>query len=176
MIIPIRVPIPSRFGRLNIGQQRGPVSDGSNSFIANSFVKLSSGELAAVATGDVVCYGYVFDASKAAGLTPPEAFFGQNHYVCHPEDVVFEINAAAFSTNTATIGSSGVTWTGGSIAVGNRYGIGMADNSGYEGVHMLNTSDTTNDFFEVIALAPNQAVTDNNPRLLVKILKSIINP
>lgn len=180
-LIPISMPrIYSEFGGVNMTVQKGPISDGSNSFLALSLVKLASGLLAAVASTDVTCYGQTPDASKASTDVPPAALFGQNHYVF---DLKGRIIAVSITDATFRVGATGPSYdgtggttTGVALAPGQRYGILRATTGTYDQYQFLNIEDTTNDFFEIVGPFPDtrQAVTDNNPRVLVKILDSVL--
>lgn len=172
-IIPARMPRVHQYaGPSNRAVQKEPLSDGANAFLAKSLVKIATGVLAAVATGDVVCYGQSLDPSHAAAEKWPEgAPFGEQHY---PLDLADVILAVQMTNNAATFGASGPTWTGSGVTVGGKYGLIRPTSGDQASMQFLNYQNTTNLFFEIVALHPEMAVDDQNPLVLVKLLPAVL--
>lgn len=159
-------------GASNRCVQKPPLGDGSNSFIKSSLVYISSGVLAAVATDGVLVYGMSPDGSHTSGQKFPEgAPFGELHYPFDLNDVVLQIQV---TDGSATFGSGGPTWTGASLAVGNKYALIRPTSGSQSGMQFLDSSDTTNTLFEVVGLHPQSATDDKNPLVLVKVLPTKI--
>lgn len=169
---PIKTPqLVRQNGNLNI--QKAGVSNSTNTFLAGSFVQLSSGVLQAVPTSSATAstklvHGWVGEASTSATDIPPVAFFGAKHYPFDVTNVEFEINITDGSTN---VGASGPTQS--AVTVGSSYGMVRPTSGDYTGVQMLNSAETTNVVFVVTSLGDG-ASTDTNPRVRVKILPAAI--
>lgn len=153
-------------GNSNRAQQKAPVSDGSNSFLMDALVYIASGVLAAVPTDGVLVYGQTMDASHAPTDQVPAAMFGEQHY---PIDIRDCILVVAVTNDAGTFSDSGPTWTGASMAVGNKYGILTPTSGANAGMQFLTVDETTAVMFEVVGLHPSCTVTTPNPRVLVKI-------
>jgi hypothetical protein len=173
--IAIRRPaLLQQFG--NMRRQRPPVGDGANSFKQYDLVQLSSGVLQLVPTTTATAstqlvWGQTPDDSKAAGLVPPAAFFGENHYCFDIHEATIEmnlVNGANGGVGDATNnnGNAGVTLA--SYTIGAAYGI-FTTATNYVGVQMVDTNNTTNTLVVAVGISPNQTTSDNNPRVLVKI-------
>lgn len=146
--------------------------------------------LTKAATGQALIYGMSPDPAKGSGtnvnlLKPPFALFGLNHFPFDLRDRIIEINIANDSASGATVGTvNGPTWAGGGTN-----GVALAP--GFFGRIVTPTSGTYLDYqffdvgptvpasatkvathiFEIVALAPGKSVTDNNPRVYVKLLE-----
>lgn len=164
--------IVRQFGNMQV--QKPPVSDGSNDFLAGSFVKLSSGNLAACATDDVVCYGWCPDKSHAPTDMPPEALYGENHWPFSPDDnAEFEIN---ITSGAGTFGQANSAPQRSAVSIGSSYGILRMTSGVHNGKQFLAADDTTNTLFTVVGWVDgvNGAADTYNPRVRVKVIKSKI--
>jgi hypothetical protein len=145
--------------------QRAALSDGSNTFAAQQFVNVSSGNLAKVADAGTTVYGFTLDASHASTDEPYTAPFGENH---NPVDVLNTMFIVNVMTSAKTVGVGSVS--AGSVVVGGEYGIATFSSSGYTDVQGLNYSDTTNKFFRVEEILPDDAAADTNGRVVVSVI------
>lgn len=162
----IRMPFLER-RRDNLHIQKPVQPNGATTFRAGSFVKLAAGILVPCVTADVICYGWCRDESHAETELPPQALFGQNHWPFDPNSAYFVMNI----TNAAgDIGQAAGAPQLSAAVVGTAYGI-VRDADGYQ---MLNVEDTTTLFGKVVALYPNQALTDYNGLVLVEVLKDVV--
>lgn len=140
-----------------------------------------------VPTAGTLVYGLSPDGAKgttspAIALQPPQALFGLNHFPFDLRDRILEINAVSGTAGNAVIGTAnGVTWAGGgtngvALAPGQKYGCFRASAGTYDKIQFLDVNNTTaaQQLFEIVALAPNQAVGDQNPRVWVKIVEDKI--
>lgn len=124
------------------------ISNGGNTFNAFNFVVLSSGILAAIATGATLCCGQVLDASNTTTIpTPPYQMFGPNHY---PLSLFGSRFAISITNNAGAIGQANSAPTLSNVAVGTTYGVKLVS-----GIHMLNIQDTTNLLMQVVQI-PDQ--------------------
>jgi hypothetical protein len=151
----------------NLHIQKPVQANGATAFAARSLVKLAAGVLTPCVTADVVCYGQAPDASHAATDQPPTALFGQNHWCFDPRDAQFIVN---ITNDDGDIGQANGAPQLSAVAVGGKYGL-VRDANGYQ---MLNVEDTTALFFVVVAIYPNQALTDYNGLVLVELVPDII--
>lgn len=189
--IPIRMPfIRMEHGSNSPCVQKDPVPEaGSSVWLAGTLCYTSGTGASTVlnkcASDAVLCYGQSPDAAKGVAATsvllePPRALFGLNHYCFDVRDRIIEINISNASASGANIGlTTGVTWAGGgtngvALAPGQQYGLITPTSGTYLDYQMLDVTDTTNLLFEIVALAPGQATTDNNPRVWVKIIPTKI--
>ena len=175
--------------------QKDPVTEvAATSWLPMSLVYTSgtgaSIVLNPVITAGTVVYGMSPDSAKgsataAALLTPPFALFGLFHYPFDLRDRIIEINIASSTATVTTIGTvNGVTYAGGgtngvALAPGAQYGILRATSGPYIGMQFLDVNNTTQKIFEIVGLAPATALTvngatDNNPRVLVKVIPTVI--
>lgn len=134
-----------------------------------------------VISAGTVIYGQSPDSAVGSGAsTPPSRLFGLNHFCFDVRDRILEINIANTSASGAnTGGANGVTWAGGgtsgvALAPGQQYGIVVPTSGTYQGYQFLDVTNTSQKLFEIVALAPNQAITDNNPRVWVKVISTVI--
>lgn len=166
MDTPIRMPFFER-RRDNLHIQKAVQPNGATAFPARSFVKIAAGILVPCVTDDIVCYGWSPDSSHAATDVPPTALFGVNHWP-------FDVNGALFVMNITNasghIGQAEGAPQLSAAVVGTAYGLYR--NAG--GFQMLDVADTTNDFAKVVALYPNQALTDYNGLVIVELLPAVI--
>jgi hypothetical protein len=173
-------------------QKQAVTEKAAQSWLLNTLV-YTSGTGAAVVlepclTAAVLCYGLCPDASKGTTsppvmLQPPQALFGLNHFPFDVRDRFLEINASNASASGANIGlTTGVTWNGGgtsgvALAPGQQYGLIRLTSGIYAGYQMLDVTNTTQKFFEIVDLSQRgggQSKDDNNPRLIVKVIPTLI--
>ena len=168
MDTPIRQPFLERKSQnLQIQKAVQPDNGDSSVFLPNSFVVLSGGLLVAVATAGVLVYGWSADKSHLSTDHAPDALYGQNHWPFDPTDAQFVMN---ITDNSGHIGQAAGAPQLSVAVVGTSYGI-YKNTGGYQ---MVNISDTTNKLFTVMALYPNQALTDYNGRVIVKVIDTCI--
>lgn len=167
MDTPIRMPFFER-RRDNLHIQKSVQPNGGTAFPANSFVKLAAGILVPCVTDDVVCYGWSHDKSHAATELPPDALFGVNHWPFAVEDAYFVINITNASGH---IGQAAGAPQLSAAVVGTAYELYRDATTGMQ---MLDVSATTNKFAKVVALYPNQALTDYNGLVLIELLPAVI--
>lgn len=152
----------------NLHIQKPVQPNGATAFPARSFVYISAGILVPVATAGVLCYGWSPDKSHAATDKPPEAIFGVNHWPFDPKDAIYVMN---ITDSSGHIGQANTAPQLSAAVVGTSYGIYR---DGTTGMQMLDVANTTNLFAKVVALYPNQALTDYNGLVLVEILPAVI--
>lgn len=172
--IPVRRPtLLQQFG--NMRRQKPPVTDGANSFKAGDIVQISAGALQLVPTNGVLAWGQTPDDSKAAGLKPPEAFFGENHYCFDLHEAIIEMNitntAGGVGDSVVNNGAAGPTLS--SVVIGAVHPI-KTDCANFVGVQLVNTSVNTTPLVTVVGIAPNQTTADNNPRVLFRIPQNLL--
>lgn len=147
---PILMPFPTRQrGNLMamIGAANG-YGDGSNEFLAHSFVVLSSGNLIAVATDGVLASGLVLEANfDSTVVDPPYNRFGGKHWPLDLTGLQFYIN---ITNADGDIGEANGAPQLSDVTIGASYGLLRVASGDYEGYHMLDVSDTTNTLFKVI--------------------------
>lgn len=146
--------------------QISAASDGTNTFAANQFVKLVSGNLTRVADGETTSVvGYSLDASHAATDEPYTMPFGEQH---NPVTV----QEATFLVNTMTTGADVGTGTSSALTVGAVYGIRYFDTAGYTNFAGLDVSNTTAAFFRLAGFYPNDSTDDLNARVIVSVINT----
>lgn len=172
MDAPILQPaIVRQFGNMQV--QKPVMPDGSNDFLAGSFVKISGANIAACATDDVVCYGWCPDKSHAATEYPPDAPFGENHWPFSPADnAEFEINIS--SGAGTTFGEANAAPQRSDVSIGSNYGIIRAASGPHTGKQFLASDETTATLFTVVGWVEGTAATDYNARVRVKIIPTKI--
>lgn len=155
-----------------LGGENG-LPDGANTFIAHSFVVLTTGSLVALASGAVLSCGLCLDESKAtAVVNPPTQFFGDRHFPVSLKGQRFAISVTDASGN---FGQANGAPQLSEITIGERYGIlKLAD-----GTHCLNVDNTTNDFFEVKEKLTQwqgqaQVAATYNPVVIVEVIDAAI--
>lgn len=169
----------------NMFVQKPPVGDGGNTFPAGALVQIAAGVLVAVPSttaglnhASQYVYGQTPDASKAAGLKPPDAFFGENHYVFDISDCEIEMNitnaAGGVGDPTTNNGAAGPQLS--AVTIGAAYGLKFGATN-YADVHFVDLSKTVDDgtagnntVVRVVAIVEGQALTDYNGRVRVRIL------
>jgi hypothetical protein len=166
MDTPIRMPFLER-RRDNLHIQKGVQPNGATAFAAHSFVKLAAGVLVPCVTDDVVAYGWCPDSSHAATEVPPTALFGPNHWPFALEGSLFVMN---ITDAAGHIGQANGAPQLSAAVVGTSYELVRDAN----GIQMLDVSATTNKFAKVVALYPNQALTDYNGLVIVEILPAVL--
>lgn len=144
-----------------------------NTFNAYTFVVLTAGVLAALATGATLSCGLVLDASNLNTVkNPPTDFFGGKHYPLALEGQRF---AVSVTDSSGHIGQANSAPQASSLTLGSKYGIIKLSN----GNHALNISDTSNLFFQVVEIPSrwnsiNQDTTTYNPVVIVEIVSTTI--
>lgn len=166
--------------------QKDPQMEASSqAWIAGALVYTSgtgaSVVLNELATAGTLIYGQSPDSAVGSGDTkPPNRLFGLLHYCYDVRNRIIEINIASATATSSTIGTtSGVTWAGGgtngvALAVGQQYGVMNPTSGTYKGVQFLDVNNTTQKLFEIVALPPGVATTDNNPRIWVRAITTIL--
>lgn len=154
----------------NAQTQKAGRSSGANVFGKNTLVYLTAGGLlAAVPSAGVACYGWSHGPSVTPGTEPPLALY-QNVY---PFDlsgdallVMSTTNAAGDAPNNGTAATAPALST---VVIGQTYGILNPTVGNLAGVQMVNLDDTQNKLLTVVDIYPNQAGTDLNGLVLVRI-------
>lgn len=154
--------------RDNLHIQKQVQANSATTFPARSFVKLSGGALVPVVTADVVCFGWSPDASHLSTDQPPTALYGQNHWAFDPQHAQFVVN---ITSGAGLVGQAAGAPQLSAVSIGTQYGI-YRDATTF--MQMLKTDDTTNKFFTVVALYPNQSLTDYNGLVIVELVPSVI--
>lgn len=167
MDTPIRMPFFER-RKDNLHIQKAVQPNGATAFPEKSFVYIAAGILVPVATAGILCYGWSPDRSKASTERPPDALFGVNHWPFDPKDAIYVMN---ITNNTGDVGEVAGAPQLSAAVVGTSYGLYRDAGTGHQ---MLNVEDVTTVFAKVVALYPNQALTDYNGLVLVEILPAVI--
>lgn len=167
----ITMPSPFRNSE-NMAKQRSKQSDGGNTFIAGAFVKLATGVLATLATGDVVIYGQTPDKSHLSTDRPPDALYGENHWPFDLAGVQFDINVGHANGTDVTIGASAKTPA--DVTLGSQYGILVPTTGVYAGVPFLDPTNTSTKLFRVISKVDGVAETDQNGKVRAQLIGSVI--
>lgn len=177
-------------GGNNPAVQKDPLPEASGltsttGWLPGSFVYTSgtgaSVVLNKLGTAGTVVYGQSPDGSvNTATPVLPTKLFGLNHYPFDVRDRIIEINITG---SAATIGTTnGATYAGGgtngvALAAGQQYGVVLGTGS-FLNYQLLDVSNTTQKVFEIVGLANTpqnpQTTTDNNPRVLVKVIASVL--
>lgn len=168
---PILLPYLSRqLGNMNI--MKGVVSDGGNSFLTQSFVYITGGNLAVVPTAGVLVYGQTPNPSQLSTSYAPVTLYGQNHWCFTPLDAEFDINCGALSANAVVIGSGSQAQS--TAVIGTSYGIATATAGTYSGYQFLDTTNTSQLLFTVVGYPANTSPSDYNGRVRVRVITSCI--
>lgn len=147
--------------------------DSSNSFIAHSFVVLTSGALVAVASAGVLSCGLSLDASKSStAIDPPNAMNGDRHF---PVSLKGQRFAISVTDATGNFGEADGAPIMSEVTVGEKYGILKLS----DGTHCLNVDNTTNDFFVVVEKPSRyngvtQTSATFNPVVIVEVIAAAI--
>lgn len=158
----------------NAQTQKAGRGCGSNVFAGRTIVALASGVLIAVATGGTAVIGWSAGPSLASTDQPPKSITPGN--LVYPFDLSGETFMVMSTTDSSV--NTGVTGTAASapaistIGIGTTYGIITPTTGVLAGVQMVNLSDTTNTLLTVVAIYPNQASSDLNGKVLVRVLST----
>lgn len=161
-----------------IGGETG-YPDGVNTFLEDSFVVLTGGELVAVVSAGVLACGYCQDAAKAsAAINPPDAPFGDRHFPHNLDGMIFAISITNGAGAFGVVAGAPVL---AAVSVGTRYGIYRETAGVNIGMQFLNSANTTNLFFEVVEKPAiwdgvKQGADMYNPIVFVKIVPAAIQP
>jgi hypothetical protein len=178
---PILMPYPVR-QRGNLMAMIGAADgygDGSNEFLARSFVVLSSGNLIAVATDGVLASGLTLEASfDSTTIDPPSNRYGGKHWPLDLTGLQFYIN---ITNDDADIGEANGAPQLSDVTIGASYALIRPASGTYAGYHLLNVSDTTNTLFKVIDKPARVFNLDNgaavyNGFVLAEVISSKIVP
>lgn len=176
MDIPFTVPNLYSHRNTNRPEQLGGemgIPDASNSFNRHTFVVLTAGALAAVASAGTSSCGFCLDASKATAVVdPPTQMFGDRHFPVNPKGQRFSISVTDASGH---YGEADGAPTLAEVTVGEKYGILKLS----DGNHALNVDDTTNDFFVVVEKltqwqGQTQVAGTFNPVVVVELIDAVI--
>lgn len=152
---------------------------GSAPWIAGgTIVTITSGLLNPVVTDGVLACGYCIEASAAtAAASPPATRHDPHiHWPFNVRDCLFLVNITDASGN---IGAANSAPQLSAIAIGERYAMLRPTSGTYAKYQFLDSSDTTNDFWEVVAKPAlvdgiaNVAATYNG-LVIAKIIPSLI--
>lgn len=149
-----------------------PIANGSNEFLAGSFVKRDGSLMAACVTDDVVCVGWSGGPSVASGERRPEKYW-QANYPLNPDGTDFLINV---TDSSGSVGQASSAPQASAVTIGSSYGIYRWTSGPLEGVQALNKDETTDTLFQVTALGPNTAAADYNGLVRVRIIPSKVQP
>lgn len=167
MDVAIRMPAPYSRSN-NLMEVKPPIPNGTNEFLAGSFVKRSGSLMAACATGDVVCVGWSGGPSVASGERRPEKYW-QANYPLNPDGTEFLINVTDTSGH---VGEGSNAPRASAVTIGSSYGLYRWTSGDLEGMQALNKDETSNTLLQVTALGPNTASTDFNGLVRVKVIAS----
>lgn len=155
-----------------IGGEFGLPNTG-NTFNRHTFVVLTTGVLAAVATAGVLTCGLVLDASNLnTKPNPPTDFFGGKHFPLALEGQRFAVSVTDSSGNFGQANSAPQM---SSVVIGTKYGLIKLSS----GDHALNISDTSTLFFQVVEKPSiwngvKQDANTYNPVVIVEVISTII--
>lgn len=156
----------------NMFIQKPVAPDSTNTFKAGALLTLTAGVLVLIASDGVLCYGQVPDISHAATEMPPQAMFGETHYVFSPLEGEFEINVGVVTAGALVIGVGAQTPA--NVTIGTVYGIATPTSGIYAGVQVLDPTEITATLFQVVSKVDNVLNDDYNGRVRVKIIPSKI--
>jgi hypothetical protein len=157
--------------------KRNQLSDGSNTIAAQSFVKVSSGDLAAYQADDTAIYGLMTDASTTATTEPYLSPNGQYHAPLALAGQQFKMNITDGSGN---VGSGSTTVN--DVTIGSLYSaryLATVDTSCLA-IDASDSGTATKHIFRVEAkcVAPTfqdgDATDDYNGRVIVSVIPSAI--
>jgi hypothetical protein len=153
-----------------IGGEFGYPNTG-NVFNRHTFVVLTAGVLAALATDAVLSCGLCLDASTTVTkATPPDNMLGGKHFPVNLEGQRFAISVTDAAGN---FGEANGAPQMSEVGIGEKYGIiKLAD-----GNHALNVDNTTNDFFVVVEKPSQwngiaQGANAYNPVVIVEVISA----
>lgn len=156
----------------NMFQQKPVAPDSTNTFKAGTLVYLVAGVLTLIPSDGVLIYGQTPDISHGSTEIPPQALFGENHYVFSPLDGEIEINVGVVSAGALVIGSSAAKPS--DVTIGTQYGIALATSGTYAGIQFLDPTEVTALLFQVTSMVDGVLSDDYNGRVRVKIIPSKI--
>lgn len=170
--IVIRQPTPFNRGG-NLMETKAPISCGSNTFLAGSFVKRdSSQKLAAVTTGGTACVGWSPGPSTSSTQRRPDIFW-REPYPMNPVGAEFLCNITDASGH---VGQSEGAPQISEVVVGQAYGLYRWTSGTYNGMQAVNVDETSNTLVEVTALGPDAESADYNGLVRVRVISSKIQP
>lgn len=155
-----------------LGGEMG-IPDAGNTFNRHTFVVLTAGALAAVASAGVLSCGLSLDESKAtAAVNPPQQFFGDRHFPVNLKGQRFAISVTDAAGN---YGQAAGAPQLSEVVIGEKYGIIKLAS----GNHALNVDNTTNDFFVVVEKISHwqgtaQVAATYNPVVIVEVVDAAI--
>lgn len=171
---PIQRPFLERRNN-NAQHQKAGRSCGSNVFPANSLIYLTgAGLVAAIATGGVACLGWSHGPSVVPGTPPPQAMFQGVYPFSLDGDTYLVMSTTNAAGDAANVGTPGTAPLLSSVVIGQSYGILNPTAGANAGIQQVNLDDTTNKLLTVVALYENQALTDRNGLVLVKIVPTCL--
>ncbi len=159
-----------------IGGESG-LHDGSNVFNAHTFVVLTAGFLASVASAGTSACGLCLDESKDSDVVnPPTKFFGDRHFPVALSGQRFLVSVTDASGH---VGEANGAPQMSALTIGSSYGLLKLSN----GNHALNVDNTTNLFFKVVekptslsvrGIGAVQTGTTYNPIVVVEVVAAAI--
>lgn len=140
-----------------------------NTFNAYTFGVVDTGNLRAVATGEVTSCGLLLAASNTnTKVNPPTDFFGGKFF---PVQLPGQRFAVSVTDSSGHVGQANSAPQFTAVTVGSKYGIIKLSN----GNHALNISDTSTVFFTVVEIPLNWAsnvqnatINNYNPVVIVE--------
>lgn len=161
---PVAPPQAYQIGRSNVPQITAK-GDGTNTFVANQFLKLGTGGFLATVAADATngAFGLSLDGSHASTDEPYTQPFGEQHNLLGLQESTFLVNVC---TSARAVG----TGTSSALTVGSTYGITFFTTAGYTNIQALNVSNTTAAFFQLVGFYANDATGDLNARVIAKVI------
>lgn len=195
-----RIVAGSMSGNSPVMQQPGVPEAASQNWLRSTLVQITGTgadvRLQRAAAAATALYGLAPQAATTQGVAsgsptqgiliqPPQSLFSTTHYPQNLRGVLLEINISNGSLSGANIGATtGVTYAGGGtggvpLAPGQQYGLITLTSGTYNKYQLLDVTNTTQKLFEIVQLAPSwggvaQTTTDNNPRVWVKLIDSVL--
>lgn len=155
-----------------LGGELGILNTG-NTFNRHTFVVVTAGVLAALASGAVLSCGLCLDASTTVTKpTPPDNILGGRHFPVNPRGQRFAISVTDASGH---YGEANGAPQLSEVTVGEKYGILKLS----DGNHALNVDNTTNDFFVVVEKLTQwqgaaQTSATYNPVVIVELIPEAV--
>lgn len=161
---PVAPPQAYQIGH-NYYPQLSAKSDGTNTFVANQFVRIGTGGFLATIVADAVtqAYGLTLDGSHASTDAPYTMPFGENHNVLGLQEGTFLMNT---TTSARAVG----TGTSSALTPGSVFGITYFTTTGYTNIAAVNVSNTTAPFFQLVGFYANDNTNDTNARVIVRVI------
>lgn len=165
--------------------QKGPLAEAAaQNWFARTLVQVTgtggSEKLQRCAAAATAIFGLAPQAARgSATLNPPDALFRDKHYPFDVRDIILAMTISNGSLSGANIGATGVTYAGGgtggvALAPGQQYGLITLTSGTYDKFQFVDVTNTTQKVFEIVGLAPGMLTTDNNARVLVKVLTAAL--